>query len=87
MTDYLGNEISIEDVVVFSERGSHGYLGSFSNGKVSAYKERREEISIVDNEGYVINKKAKNVIDLTTLGIRPNVEQSIKEKEEDVNAT
>lgn len=67
MKDYLGNEINVGDVVVFSERGSHGYLGSFSNGKVSAYKERREEISIVDNEGYVINKKAKNVIDLTAL--------------------
>jgi len=74
MTDYLGNEISIDDVAVFSERGSRGYLGSFSNGKVSAYKERREEISIVDNKGYVINKKAKNVIDLTALGIRPNKE-------------
>lgn len=72
--DYLGNEISVDDVVVFSERGSRGYLGSFSNGKVSAYKERREEISIIDNEGYVINKKAKNVIDLTALGIRPSGE-------------
>ena len=70
ITDYLGNEISVNDVVVFSERGSHGYLGSFSNGKVSAYKERRAEISIVDNERYKIKKKAKNIIDLTALGIR-----------------
>ena len=54
MKDYLGNEISVGDVVVFSERGSRGYLGSLSNGKVSAYKEKREEISIVDNEGYVM---------------------------------
>lgn len=78
MTDYLGNEIHIGDTVLYSDRGSHGYRGSFSEGIINKLKDKRSEVEIItydeDGDRFFVNKKNKNTINLTVLGLRPKQE-------------
>lgn len=74
MKDYFGNEIHIGDTVLYSDRGSHGYCGSFSEGIVNDLKDGRREVEIItydeDSDRFFANKKSKNTINLTALGLR-----------------
>lgn len=75
MTDYFGNEIHIGDTVLYSDRGSHGYCGSFSEGIINELKDKRSEVEIItydeDGDRFFANKKSKNTINLTALELRP----------------
>lgn len=74
MKDYLGNEISVGDVVVFSERGSRGYNASFEESVVEVMRDARNEVMVSDH--WCTNAKGRksyNVINLTALGVRPRV--------------
>ncbi len=89
MKDYLGHEICKGDVVLYSEKGCHGYLGSFTEGVVinvgkivqvlNNYTKERYQSVLESHEkwggwGIADGKYADNVIDLTALGIRQGVE-------------
>lgn len=89
MKDYLGHEIRKGDVVLYSERGCHGYRGSFTEGVVinvgkvvqvlDNYTKERYQSVLESREkwggwGVADGKYADNVIDLTALGMRKGVE-------------
>lgn len=89
MKDYLGHEICKGDVVLYSEKGCHGYRGSFTEGVVinvgkvvqvlDNYTKERYQSVLESHEkwgrwGIADGKYADNVIDLTALGIRQGVE-------------
>lgn len=69
MKDYFGQEIRIGDVVLYSQRGSHGYQAAFSECVVKGFKGKN---CVVVTDGYYRNgaRLAENVINLTALGIR-----------------
>lgn len=87
--DYLGHEIHKGDVVLYSEKGSRGYRGSFTEGVVvdvagtihvldNFTKERYQRVLKSHEEwgswGIADGKYANNVIDLTALGIRERID-------------
>ena len=89
MKDYLGHEICKGDVVLYSEKGCHGYRGSFTEGVVinvgkvvqvlDNYTKERYQGVLESHEKWgnwlgADGKYADNVIDLTALGMRKGVE-------------
>lgn len=69
MKDYFGHEIKIGDIILYSQRGSHGYQASFSECVVKGFK-GKNCVLVVD--GYYRNgsRLAENVINLSALGLR-----------------
>lgn len=85
--DYLGHEIHKGDIVLYSEKGSRGYRGSFTEGVVidvagtihvldNFTKERyQKEIEHHEKWNWWVadGKHSNNVINLTALGIREGI--------------
>lgn len=87
--DYLGHEIHKGDVVLYSEKGSRGYRGSFTEGVVvdvagtihvldNFNKERYQRVLKSHEEwggwGIAGGKHSDNVINLTALDIRERID-------------
>lgn len=87
--DYLGHEICKGDVVIYSERGSRGYRGTFTEGVVIETKPLRvlddftperykEEIDYHNRWRNCWlksdGKHSNNVINLTALNIRDKID-------------
>ena len=72
MTDYLGNEIHIGDVIAYVGKTSRGYNASFEESVVEVMRENRNEVMVTSR--YRPNSQGRmscNVINLTALGLRP----------------
>lgn len=90
MADYLGNEISKGDIVLYNRKASRGYCSSFAEGiviraggnviilsksKLDKYKEALEYYNEWKSYPYFVDQKhISNVINLTALGARERVE-------------
>lgn len=87
--DYLGHEIHKGDIVLYSEKGSRAYKGTFTEGVVievagtlrvlnyftpERYKEEMEYHNRWGSWCDADGKFPSNVIDLTALGTRERVE-------------
>ena len=87
--DYLGHEIHKGDIVLYSENGSRGYRGSFTEGVVvdvaktihvldNFTKERYQRVLKSHEEwggwGIADGKHSDNVINLTALDIRERID-------------
>lgn len=68
MTDYFGNEIHIDDTILFSGRNSRGYRASFDECVV---KEFKGNTKVLVDTYYNDYRMSDNVINLTALGLRP----------------
>ena len=71
MKDYFGNEINIGDTILYVRKGSHGYNASFTESIVTEFASKTA-VSVMGI--YSIpngdRRLAKNVINLTALGIK-----------------
>jgi len=72
MKDYFGNDINIGDVILYSMRGTHGYHASFIESVVTEFASP-SKVSVEGRYGRQNGdaRLAKNVINLTALGVRP----------------
>ena len=70
MTDYFGHKINTGDVVLYNERGSKGYLSSFSEGTVVEFSGKTKVKIKNDSSYWATVKYAENTINLTALDIR-----------------
>ena len=71
MTDYFGNEIHIGDTILFSGRNSRGYRASFEECVVEEFKGNAKVKVNNPPYGWGDYRMSDNVINLTTLGLRP----------------
>lgn len=71
MKDYFGNDINIGDVILYSMRGTHGYHASFTESVVTDFA-TPSKVCVTGKYGRLNGdaRLAKNVINLTALGIR-----------------
>lgn len=89
VTDFLGNEIRQGDIVLYSERGSRGYSGSFTTGvvvkvaktlaildemRIDRYNDALELFKSKGRCYLTDGKHSNNVVDLTALGKRERIE-------------
>lgn len=72
MTDYLGNEIHIGDIIIYASKSTKGYRASFDESIVEEVNERRGEVMVNSDYGLPNSdgRKSHNVINLTALGLR-----------------
>ena len=74
MTDYVGNEINIGDIILCVAKGASGYQASFAEAEVVYLNAPRGTVG-VRSESTLHRRRGevrrKNIINLTALGLRP----------------